>query len=118
MSSKVILAGQEPGNRPGWACDQVLHVSSSYPKLTVGIMALVAQQEREAISARDLTPNFHPVATRDRRVLSPSSAVNGGPTVRKSGGVIFLTPLRSPPPEPRGGSGGGERCRSGTEPVM
>jgi hypothetical protein len=33
-SGKVSLAGQEPENWPKWVCDQVLHVSSSCPKLT------------------------------------------------------------------------------------
>ena len=45
-------------------------------------------------------------------------AVNGGPIVHKSGGVIFPNLLRSPAPEPPRGSGAGERCRPGFEPVM
>ncbi len=30
-SNKASLLGRKPCNRLGWACDQVLHVSSSYP---------------------------------------------------------------------------------------
>jgi len=31
-SSKASLLGLESENRPGWACDQILHVSRTYPK--------------------------------------------------------------------------------------